>query len=74
MLACSPGFTIVAVVSLALGICIATCAMSEMNGIVLRNLPGATDPSQLRSKLQLRIQITAAMLSRGTCSPPRRHT
>jgi predicted permease len=46
-LAASPGFTAVAVVSLSLGICIATCAFSEMNGVVLRPLPGATRPAEL---------------------------
>ena len=46
MLARSPGFTTVALVSLSLGICIATCAYSEMNGL-LRDLPGVRNPSQL---------------------------
>ena len=45
-LAGSPGFTAVALVSLILGICIATCAYSEMNGL-LRDLPGAHHPDQL---------------------------
>jgi predicted permease len=45
-LARSPGFTAVAVTSLVLGICIATCAYSEMNGL-LRDLPGAPYPEQL---------------------------
>src|SRR6185312_4581348 len=43
----SRGFTAVALISLTLGICIATCAISEMNGIVLRNLPGAHHPERL---------------------------
>lgn len=46
MLARSPGFTAVALVSLSLGISVATCAYSEMNG-VLRELPGVTEPAQL---------------------------
>ena len=46
MLAGSPGFTTVALISLSLGICIATCAYSEMNGL-LRDLPGVPDPNQL---------------------------
>lgn len=46
-LAKSPGFTAVALISLTLGICIATCAISEMNSLVLRNLPGAVHPEQL---------------------------
>jgi predicted permease len=46
MLAGSPGFTAVALVSLSLGICIATCAYSEMNGL-LRDLPGVRNPDQL---------------------------
>ena len=46
MLAASPGFTAVALISLSLGICVATCAYSEMNGL-LRNLPGVPNPDQL---------------------------
>lgn len=46
MLAGSPGFTAVALISLSLGICIATCAYSEMNGM-LRDLPGVRNPDQL---------------------------
>ncbi len=45
-LAGSPGFTAAALVSLGLGICIATCAYSEMNGL-MRDLPGVTKPEQL---------------------------
>ena len=41
MLARSPGFTAVALVSLGLGICIATCAYSEMNGL-FRDLPASS--------------------------------
>lgn len=44
-LVASPGFTAVALISLSLGICIATCAFSEMNGIALRGLPGTHSPS-----------------------------
>lgn len=47
LLALSPGFTAVALISLSLGICIATCADSEMNGIILRNIPAITNPDQL---------------------------
>ena len=46
MLAGSPGFTAVAFLSLSLGICIATCAYSEMNGL-LRDLPGVPNPGEL---------------------------
>jgi predicted permease len=46
-LAASRGFTAVAVVSLSLGICIATCAFSEMNGMVLRDLPQVVRADQL---------------------------
>lgn len=45
-LAGSPGFTAVSLISLSLGICIATCAYSEMNGL-LRDLPGVSQPEQL---------------------------
>jgi hypothetical protein len=47
ILARSPGFTAVALISLSLGFCIATCADSEMNGIILRNIPAITKPDQL---------------------------
>jgi macrolide transport system ATP-binding/permease protein len=47
LLAGSSGFTAVALISLGLGICIATCALSEMNGMVLRHLPGVAKPSEL---------------------------
>jgi predicted permease len=46
MLLGSPGFTVVALLSLSLGICVATCAYSEMNGM-LRDLPGVANPDQL---------------------------
>jgi len=47
MLRGSPGFTVVTVLSLALGVCIASCAFSEMNGMVLRSLPAVESPEQL---------------------------
>jgi predicted permease len=43
----SAGFTAVALISLTLGICIATCADSEMNGMILRNLPAVSNPDEL---------------------------
>jgi predicted permease len=46
-LAGSPGFTLVALVSLGLGICIATCSFTEMNGMVLRDLTGVVRPGEL---------------------------
>ena len=46
-LAASPGFTMVALLSLSMGICVAACAFSEMNGIVLRNLPVVSKPHEL---------------------------
>jgi predicted permease len=46
MLAASPGFTAVALVSLSLGICVVTCAYSVTNGM-LRDLPGAVQPDRL---------------------------
>ncbi|MGH9627618.1 MAG: ABC transporter permease, partial [Bryobacteraceae bacterium] len=46
-LAASPGFTAVALLSLSLGICIATCAFSQMNGMALRSLPGVWSPAEL---------------------------
>ncbi len=46
-LAGSPGFTAVALLSLALGICIVTCAFSEMSGMALRTLPAVPHPEEL---------------------------
>ena len=43
----SPGFTAVALVSLTLGITVATCAFSELNGFVLRDVPGVQRPGEL---------------------------
>jgi len=45
-LAASPGFAAGALVSLILGIGIATCAYSEVNGL-LRDLPGVPNPGEL---------------------------
>lgn len=47
MLAGSPGFTAVALISLSLGICIGTSAFSQMNGMVLRDLPAVPKPDEL---------------------------
>ena len=47
VLAASPGFTAVALLSLGLGIAIATCAYSEINGMILRDLPAVSHPEEL---------------------------
>ncbi|MBI1786269.1 MAG: ABC transporter permease [Acidobacteria bacterium] len=47
MLAGSPGFTAVALVSISLGICAGTSAFSFMNGTILRNVPGVRKPAEL---------------------------
>ena len=47
MLARSPGFTSVALISLTLGIGVATSAFSEMNGFLLRDVPVVSTPAQL---------------------------
>ena len=47
VLAGSPGFTSVALISLTLGIAIATSAYSEMNGMILRDLAAVPNPDQL---------------------------
>jgi hypothetical protein len=47
VLAKSPGFTSVSLISLSIGICIATSAFSEMNGLILRDVPGIRAPSEL---------------------------
>jgi predicted permease len=49
MLAGSPGFTAVALISLGLGICAPTCFFSELNGTVLRDIPGVAQPGELVS-------------------------
>ena len=46
-LAASRGFTLSALLSLGMGICIATCAMSEINGIALREVPEVARPQEL---------------------------
>ena len=47
VLAALPGFTFVALLSLSLGIAIASCAYSEINGMILRDLPAVSHPEQL---------------------------
>jgi len=47
MLRASPGFTAVALISLTLGIGVATSAYSELNGYVLRDVPGVRHPDGL---------------------------
>ena len=47
MLAGSPGFTAVALLSLSLGICAGTSFFSELNATVLRNLPEVPKPDEL---------------------------
>jgi len=47
MLARSPGFTAVALISLSLGMAVVTCAYSEVNGLILRDLPGVPRPAEL---------------------------
>lgn len=46
-LAGSPGFTAVALLSLAMGICIVSSAFSEMNGMALRDIPAVEAPREL---------------------------
>ena len=43
----SPGFTLVAVVTMSLGIGICSFLFSFLNGLVLQPLPGARDPGRL---------------------------
>ena len=43
----SPGFTAVALISLALGICIVSSAFSEMNNMALRDIPAVEAPREL---------------------------
>lgn len=48
-MATSPGFTAVALLSLTLGIGVATSAYSELNGFIGRDVPGAFKPGELVS-------------------------
>ena len=46
-LAASPGFAFVAVASLSLGIAVVTCAYSEVNGLIFRDIPGVRRAGEL---------------------------
>lgn len=65
-LANSPGFTVVALLSLSMGICIAACAFSEMNGIVLRSLPVVSKPEEL---VALELPVTYPEFKQDHCFP-----
>jgi predicted permease len=43
------GYSFVAILSLSLGICIATCALSQLNGMALRTIPSVREPEALVS-------------------------
>jgi len=47
MIAKAPGFTLLATLALALGICANTTIFSFINGLILRPLAGVTDPDRL---------------------------
>jgi hypothetical protein len=47
MLAGSPGFTAVALISLSLAIAVVTCAYSEINGLIFRDVVGVSNPGEL---------------------------
>src|SRR6516225_10149878 len=47
VLAGSPGFTSVALISLSLATAIGTCAYTEMNALILRDIPGVSAPEEL---------------------------
>jgi predicted permease len=47
MIAKAPGFTLLATLALALGICANTTIFSFINGLILRPLTGVTDPDRL---------------------------
>jgi ABC-2 type transport system ATP-binding protein len=70
-LAASPGFTLVALLSLTLGIAIATCSFSEMNGMVLRSLPVAAHPERWsRCSCRSRFRPTSDIATGTMCSRP----
>lgn len=46
-LAASSGFTFVAIASLSLGIAVATCAYSEVKGLIFRDIPGVRQAAEL---------------------------
>ena len=47
MIAKAPGFTVLATLALALGICANTTIFSFVNGLILRPLTGVKDPDRL---------------------------
>jgi hypothetical protein len=47
MIAKAPGFTVLAMLALALGICANTTIFSLINGAILRPLTGVKDPERL---------------------------
>jgi len=49
MLRASPGFTAVAIISLTLGIGVATSGFSNIQGTILSDVPGVAKPDQLVS-------------------------
>jgi predicted permease len=51
MLLGAPGFTVTALVSLSVGICIAASAYSELHSLVLRDTPAVQDPDRLVTTL-----------------------
>ena len=70
MLRASPGFSAVALVSLTLGIGVATAAFSEMNGFIMRDVPGVAKPDELVA-LKAPVAIsrrTAGFASKAHCS------
>jgi hypothetical protein len=69
-LGASPGFTLVALLSLTLGIGVASSAFSEMNGFILRDVPAVKQPGELAMLLEpVSIRPTSSTASAPTCLP-----
>ena len=63
MIAKAPGFTLLATLALALGICANTTIFSFINGLILRPLTGVTDPDRVTRLSNARMRSVFASRS-----------